>query len=147
VISYEELEDNPPVSVHREGLPHIGLPFSRVTTNNDGMLTKPMSEVVANWDEVSHLAELRVTYLVSHSRLMSIREHEGRISSGGAQFPGFNGLTLGSTSTMFGLVRTSVWTTSRCGSDLPRHNHCGVTPASRNLPPIPSATNLAQRCG
>lgn len=62
VISYEELVDDPQSAFGDKICPHIGMPFSPVTTAMTKRVTKPMSEVVANWDEVSHLAELRVMY-------------------------------------------------------------------------------------
>jgi hypothetical protein len=62
VISYEELEDDPQSAFAEKICPYIGMPFSPVTTAFTKRVTKPMSEVVANRDEVSHLAEVRVAY-------------------------------------------------------------------------------------
>lgn len=61
VISYEQLVAAPQAVFAERICPYIGISYSTVSTPLEKRIRRPISEVVTNWDEISHLADLKVS--------------------------------------------------------------------------------------
>ena len=61
IISYEQLVAEPQAVFAERICPFIGIAYSPVSTPLDKRIRRPISEVITNWDEISHLTNLKLS--------------------------------------------------------------------------------------